>query len=173
MAEATHVEQFVQQLTLQQRRLYGYILTLMGGSSDADEVLQETNLTLWRKSAEFQPGTNFGAWAFRTAYFEVLAFRKRTARDRLSFEPEVIERLADESLSIMEQFESRREALSACLAKLRERDRELLLLRYRADTPVEAIAEQVGRSVQAVYQALYRIRGSLSLCMRRAMAREG
>ena len=71
--------EFVSLLTGHQRKLYSFILSLLRNPSDADDVLQETNLVLWQKCNEFEPGTNFGAWAFRVAQFQVMAHRKKMA----------------------------------------------------------------------------------------------
>lgn len=169
---AQRTEQFVQLLTEHQRRLYAYVVSLLGNAADADEVLQETNLALWRKLDTFQPGSSFAAWASRVAYYEVLAFRKRRGRDRLSFEPELLETLAAESAARLEQFEARRRALAHCLTKLSARDRDLLARRYEAGNSAAAVAQQLGRTAQATYQALHRIRLNLSLCIRRTLAAE-
>jgi RNA polymerase sigma-70 factor (ECF subfamily) len=171
-SEPQRTEQFVRLLTEHQRALYVYILGLVANPTDADEVLQEANLVLWRKSVDFEPGTNFAAWAFRVAHFEVLAFRKRRGRERLSFEPDLLATLAEESAARADSFEARRRALAQCLSKLTDRDRDLLLRRYSTGNSAATIAGQVGRTVQATYQALHRIRTSLSLCMRRTLAAE-
>lgn len=165
-------EQFVQLLTEHQRRLYAYVFSLLGNAADADEVLQETNLALWRKLDAFQPGSSFGAWSARVAYFEVLGFRKRRGRERLSFEPELLETLAAESAARLDQFDARRRALAHCLTKLSPRDRDLLARRYELGNSAAEVAEQLGRTAQATYQALHRIRLNLSLCIRRTLAAE-
>jgi DNA-directed RNA polymerase specialized sigma24 family protein len=57
-----------------------------GDLHDARDVLLETNLVLWQKIGEFEPGSNFGAWARKIAYFQALAFlrdRKRKANSAL------------------------------------------------------------------------------------------
>ena len=77
--------EFVQLLTSHQRRLYVYIMTFLPHLADADEVLQETNVVLWSKAHEFILGTSFSDWAYKIAYFQVLAFRKRGVRSRLVF----------------------------------------------------------------------------------------
>lgn len=53
--------EFVRLLTGNQRKLYAFILSLLRRPADADDVLQETNMVMWRKCAEFEPGTNFDA----------------------------------------------------------------------------------------------------------------
>lgn len=174
MAESSTnpTEQFVQLLTEHQRQLYAYVVSLLGNTADADEVLQETNLALWRKLDTFQPGSSFVAWASRVAWFEVLAFRKRRGRDRLSFEPELLETLAAESAVRLEGFEAQRRALAHCLTKLSAGDRDLLARRYELGNSAAAVAEQLGRTAQATYQALHRIRLNLALCIRRTLAAE-
>ena len=57
-------DDFVQQLTANQNRLYGYIFSLLGDHHRANDVLQETNMVLWRKAAEFQTDRDFIPWAF-------------------------------------------------------------------------------------------------------------
>ena len=46
-------EQFVERLGSCQDRLFAYILMLLSNRDAALDVLQETNLVLWRKAAEF------------------------------------------------------------------------------------------------------------------------
>ena len=53
---------FVELLTQHQRSLYGYIYTMVRNSSDSDDILQETNLVLWKKRLEYKTGTSFIAW---------------------------------------------------------------------------------------------------------------
>lgn len=49
-----NTEAFVQLMTAHQGRLYGYILSLLGDVDQANDVLQESNVVLWRNAAEFQ-----------------------------------------------------------------------------------------------------------------------
>lgn len=81
---------FVQLMTEHQGRLYAYVLSLLGDPDQANDVLQEANLVLWRNAGEFQMGSNFRAWAFRIAHFQVMAHRQRQLRDRLVFDDELL-----------------------------------------------------------------------------------
>ena len=82
-------EQFVELMTNFQGRLYAFILSLMGDPNSANDILQETNIVLWNKSSEFELGTNFKAWSFRIASFQVMAYRQRCMRDRLIFDDDM------------------------------------------------------------------------------------
>lgn len=163
-------EDFVQEFTKNQRRLYLYILAQVGRPNDAEEVLQETNLVIWRKAAQFTPGTNFFAWASRIATYEVLKLRERRGRDKLRFSAEFVEVVAAEASEASDAWEDRRQALSVCLGKLRSRDRELIERRYATGETGKSVAEDLGRPINAVYQSLGRIRRVLIECVQRQLA---
>jgi RNA polymerase sigma-70 factor, ECF subfamily len=66
---------------------------------------------------------------------------------------------------LTEELDERHEALAHCLQKLHSRDRELVLTRYEPDARVEEAARRTGRSMEAAYKALSRIRKSLLDCV--------
>ena len=84
-------EEFVRLLTEAQGPVYGYLLTLIPDRNRARDLLQETNITLWKKAATFEEGTNFNAWACKIAYFHVLSFRRKMAREKLVFDDDILE----------------------------------------------------------------------------------
>ncbi len=82
MSEPTHpidVEEFVRLLMANERRLLAYILTLLPHVADAQDVLQETSIVLWRKFGEYRPGSDFTAWAYRVAHNMVRNYRAKSA----------------------------------------------------------------------------------------------
>jgi len=165
-------EEFVHLFTQGQRRLFLFILAQVPNPVDAEEILQETNVIIWRKCAVFQPGTNFFAWACRIASYEVLKFRDRRRRDRLRFSNEFVEHIATEVISGVDDFEERQQALAQCLEKLRQKDRELIQRRYAPGETGQGVAAMLGRPVNSVYQSLGRIRRTLLDCIRRQLATE-
>src|SRR3954465_10038924 len=93
-------EQIIGLITRYQRRLQVYVRGLVPNQADADEVLQEVNLFLWRNAHEYRPGTDFGAWAYKVAYFHVLTYRKRLARNKLRFGDALLLQLADSGAAV-------------------------------------------------------------------------
>jgi RNA polymerase sigma-70 factor (ECF subfamily) len=164
--------EFVGQVTRCQRRLYAFIYSLVRHAADAEDVLQECNLVLWRKAGEFQPGTDFMAWAWRIAQLQVLAFRKKQARAREHFDDALIARLADEAQQRLEQFDLRQQALLECLGQLRPEQRALVARRYEPGGSVNDMARDSGRSPKAVSEALRRIREALMRCIQMRLALE-
>jgi RNA polymerase sigma-70 factor (ECF subfamily) len=158
-------ESFVQHLTGCQTRLYAYILMLLPNHDDAADVLQETNLVLWRKADEFTEGTEFGAWACRIAHFQVLAWFRDAKRDRLVFDPELLGLMASQACTLSAEMDDRRRVLRMCMTRLTEREREMLGRRYDLGRSVKEIATELGQSPGAVATSLYRIRNELLLCV--------
>ncbi len=166
------VEQFAQLLATCQRGVFLYLLGMLHNAADAEEVLQDTNLVLWRKFDDFQPGTHFDRWACRIAWFQAMKFREKKAQAGQLFSTEFVEGLAAEAEEQWNLLDARRDALGWCLGKLSEEDRRLVLQRYQEQATTQSVAEALGRSVQGTRKALHRIRTALLACIERTLARE-
>jgi RNA polymerase sigma-70 factor (ECF subfamily) len=155
-----------------ERRLYAYILTLLANRADADDVLQEASLVMWDKFDEDHPPADFAAWGCRIAYFKVLDFYKKRGRNRVHFSQPMLERVAETAIeqAASLQLDERRDALAGCIEKLAPRDRDLLTRRFAPGATTQSTAVQVGRSADAVYKAVAKIRQVLLECVNRALA---
>lgn len=164
--------EFVQEFTKCQRRLYLHILAQVGSPVDAEEILQETNVIIWKKYQQFVPGSHFLAWVCQISHYEILKHRERNRKDRHLFSSEFVNAVARESSNIQDELEHRRSVMRDCLEKLRARDRELIKNRYAQGENGKTVAAKCGRPVNAVYQSLSRIRRTLLDCISRRMASE-
>src|SRR5258708_3580271 len=70
-----------------QERVYRLALRLSSNPSDAEEILQETFLQVWRKIDTCRGEARFGTWLYRIATNTAL-MRKRAARRRPAESPE-------------------------------------------------------------------------------------
>jgi RNA polymerase sigma-70 factor (ECF subfamily) len=166
--------EFIRLISGQQTAIYSYILSLHPNRVDAEDILQETNVVLWQKISEFEPGTNFRAWAFKVAYFQVLAHRQRVQRRPvLELDEPLLECLAADAAKVFEDLEDRQRALKFCVTKLARSDAEILGAHYEKEQPLAEIARAIGRSQGAIKQALLRIRRALRVCITRQMASAG
>lgn len=148
-----------------QPRLFGYILSLMADEHAAKDILQETNVTLLKKSRDYEAGTNFTAWAFRVAYFEVLTWRRRRGRDKLQFGDDLVESLASTTEETTPAYDARLEALKKCIGELPDRQREVVERRYLKGESVQGIADDLGFKANAASQLLFRARTNLLKCV--------
>jgi len=166
-------EHFVQQLATHQNRLYGYVFSLLGDHTRTADVLQETNMVLWRKIDEFQTDKAFLPWAFAIARFQVLAHLRDKKRDRLLLDAELAETVSVETERQAQHLDELREALRPCMRTLSAGNRDLVERRYFRAMSISEIAQEVDRTVSAVKVALLRSRRHLSECIQRRMAAEG
>ncbi|QDU58939.1 sigma-70 family RNA polymerase sigma factor [Aeoliella mucimassa] len=157
-------EAFVQLLVGEQLTLLNYITALLADPDAASNVLQETNLVLWRKADEFEPGTCFTAWAKKVAYWQVQAFIRDRARDRHCFSKELIDQLATQRRQERDETEAQ-VALRHCLKGVSQPNLEMLRLRYESGLTLAAIAQQLGKKVSAVKVRFMRIRQALQECI--------
>ena len=161
----------IRQISQHQAAMLAYILTLHPDRTEAHDILKETNVVLWQKIDEFREGTNFKAWAFRIAYLQTLAHFKRTKRGNwLGFSSELVETLANEAEPLLRDFEQRHQALRQCVGKLPEKDREIVRAHYESELPLAEVSAQVGRSVGALKQVLFRVRRTLRACIEKQLA---
>lgn len=172
-ADKRLAEEFTELYAACHRRLYLYIVTLIGNPLDAHDILQDTNLVLWQKFDQFERGTNFHAWAREVARYRVLRYRQMHLNDAPTLEPHVLDALArhrDTTDDRREQLYS--DALPDCIRKLSEDDRELLHLRYASGAAVQSLAKKLNRSANAISQSLARIRRLLRKCVDDAIRRK-
>lgn len=165
--------QLMRLMTEHQRRIFGYIYTLIPDRHDAQDILQETSVVICEKFDQFRPGTDFAAWACQIAYWEVRRARQKFARSKVVFNQEVVDAIAETAAELLPEMSARHEALAKCLQKLHPRDRELLLTRYEPGSGVEEAAQRSGRSLVAAYKALARLRKLLLDCVTHQLSLEG
>ena len=158
-----------------ERRLYAYVLVLLPNRADADDVLQETSLTMWDKFDANAPPTEFLAWARRVAYHKVLDFYKKAGRAQARLGELFVARLGESAAwqAGDAQPDDRREALAGCVEKLPPHDRALLAARFADGATTQSASQQLGRSVDAVYKALAKVREALFQCVQKSHAAEG
>jgi RNA polymerase sigma-70 factor (ECF subfamily) len=172
MNEDDRKEQFIRWLTDHQSGLFAYLVALIGDVHESRNVLQETNLILWRRSADFDERTDFGAWARKIAHYQVLTYWRDKKRDRLLFNEELLGQIAERPQPA-EDDEARRIALRHCLAELPDDHRLLISQRYAAGRSIKDLTQRLGKSEGALKVALSRIRQKLMLCIAKKLAAEG
>lgn len=160
-------EALAQHLDVEQPFLAAVVRSVVPRPDAAADIVQRVNLAIWKKAADFQPGTSFRRWALAFVRYELLAYRRTLARNRevmLTSEAEslLVSHAADSPDSEMGE---RQRALRDCLAGLRAEDMRLLQARYEQAETLEASAARLGRSVGGLRVSLHRLRKSLKACV--------
>ena len=161
-------EEFLSLLMSNQRRINSYVLSLVPNMNDADDIMQETITVLWRKFDEFQVGTNFASWGMKVAYYCILDFRKKKAKDKLVFSEDLLNQIHGIALTKQNHTVERMEYLRRCIKRLQPNDQGLLKSRYELGQSAQGLAVHLDRSIQYVYKHLARIHHALHRCVKRA-----
>ncbi len=162
-----HDLQFVALFVKHQRRIYGYILTVVPDCNEADDLFQQTSLILWEKSKEFRPDGDFVRWACGIAFNVIRNYRTKKRRDRHCFSDEMVARLAEVRAQKSDWLDGAISVLGMCIEELDTFDRRLLTLCYDGMQSIRKVSEDLGRTENSVYQRLHRIRAKLFECIQR------
>ena len=162
-------DEFVDLFSGHARRIYGYVYTMLPRWADADDVFQETSRVLWQKFGGYRSGTNFFAWACQVARYQVLFFRQRQQRSRVTFTDAFLEAVAASRGREDDRLEAEQRALAECMEKLKARQREIILSRFAPEATTKSVAARLGMSTDAVYKSLGRIQATLLECIEEAI----
>jgi len=168
---------FVSQMNALQSALLTYVNTLLPGEPEVADIVQNTNIILWKKRADFEPGTNFRAWAFSVAYWEVRTWlTNRRRKSWLVFDEDLVtaitERFINSGSSHSQRSPDSFYALRHCLAKLRDADRLVLLNHYQQGKSIAECSRIFGRSQDSLRMAVFRLRAGLRRCIKSNLALE-
>ncbi len=168
-----HKPHFVNLLISHYYQIHGFILTMVPNRTDAEDILQNTVMQMWERFEDFQPGTNFQAWALTLAKYQVLTHRKKNQRSKIRFSENTLDLLAEESVWVSQQVNDRHEALQICMKKLTSKDRDLLNLKFNSSYSVKQLAHKMEVSINVIYRQLSRVKGLLLDCIDRTLAQQG
>ncbi|MEM1441802.1 MAG: sigma-70 family RNA polymerase sigma factor [Verrucomicrobiota bacterium] len=151
--------------------LLGYLVSCVRNHTDAEDLLQEISLAATRSAEDLRSVDGFLPWAREIARRRVLEHYRKSKR-LTPIDPELVTRLAETAaeMDLAHQPPARVEALHACLDALPLESRRLIAKRYDDySAPVETLAREFGRSVQATYAILKRCRLLLRDCVNQKM----
>jgi RNA polymerase sigma-70 factor (ECF subfamily) len=152
-----------------ERELFRYVAALVPNLADAEEIVQQTALALWKKFDQYDAEQPFTPWACRFAINVVKQWVASRERWKSLLEHGLAEELASRRDQLRPQFEDRLGHLDQCLEKLPAEQRGIVEAYYFRRQSVHAIAAETRRSVEAVYKILQRIRLLLRQCIEQAV----
>jgi RNA polymerase sigma-70 factor (ECF subfamily) len=168
------VAEFVRLFTAHEGRLRALAISLVVNFNDAEDVLQQASLAIWKKFEQYQPGTNFMFWAGRFVYLHALRHRRQNAKTKMAFGDAFLEAILHSATkdAMVAELGQREVALDACLRKLSPEHRAMLRARYEEQSNIHDMALIFNRTEQAIHNALSRIRRTLHECINRRLLLE-
>ena len=168
---------FTQEWEQHQSSIRSYLACFLGNSTAVDDALQEVALVVWRKGPWDEGSRAFLGYSLACARRIALATSRKQRNDRMELlSPQSAKALADKLALLEYQVSSTPNellrALQNCLEKLRPEHRELLASRYSGDSKAELyeLSKRLGKSMDALYKTLERLRELLRACLERGLA---
>jgi RNA polymerase sigma factor (sigma-70 family) len=130
--------------------VYAYVAYRLGSGPDADDATSETMEHAYRYRDRYDPARGEPmAW--------LIGIARNCIADLVAKREEVVDEPAPESVTEeMEEEAMRRFSLTRAVARLDDRERELIALRYGADLTARQIGALLGLRPNAVEVALHR-----------------
>ncbi len=154
-------------------RLRCSIVSSCAPGVDPDEIVHRAFLEAFRQINNYRPGTNFYGWLSAIARNLLLAEMKRYQRQQKNSTSYLEHLLTQRMLETVEaepadarRGEEEMSVLRSCMEQFAPESRDLLQARYESQTPLEQVAQKVGKSVAAVKFQLFAIRKRLLKCVR-------
>lgn len=155
------------QLENLQFKLFNFIFSLVHHKADCEDILQKTNLVICQNIHKYDQSKSFQGWAFSIAKFQVMAYRTKNYRSKVSFSNELAENLAQEQIDHITPH-LQKEALNRCYKKLPQHMQEIAHLRFKKSQSLQEISYSTQRSIGAISATLHRIRSNLMKCIKDA-----
>ncbi|MER9896136.1 sigma-70 family RNA polymerase sigma factor [Mesorhizobium sp. M0119] len=146
------------------RGLRTFATRYLGHAADAEDVVQEVFVTVWKQAARFDPGkARASTWLYRITANRCIDQRRRRALRNFFGLDDIGEELAAPEANAETATGARQELaiVRDGLSRLPERQRMALLLRAVGELDIGAIAEVMGASAGSVEQLLVRGRRAL------------
>lgn len=146
-----------------QQRLYRYLLFLTGNPALAEDLFQETWVRVLERGHQYNAKNKFESWLFtiaRNLVIDVSRRKKIASLEELGdaesnpfYEPP-----DDRSVSALQMLVTREneKAVQLSLLKIAPYYREVLLLRFHEELPLQEIANVLATPISTVKSRLYR-----------------
>jgi len=146
--------------------LFGYIRRLTQlPKEDAEDLLQEVFIKIYRKLNEYNELLKFSSWAYRIAHNHIVDFfRKTNARPKTnSLEEYELEKILKSETNLEKDFGSKDclEKMKVCLEKLPLKYKEVLVLRFLEEKSYEEIMDILRKPKGSVATLISRGREAL------------
>ncbi len=161
-------QQFLSLFLRSEREIFRYVAALVPNVTDAEDIVQQTAIALWEKFEAYDPAQPFTPWACRFALNKARQWIERRQRWQTLLAGGLAEELAQRREELRPDLELRLKHLEGCIGKLPEEQRSMVESYYYRRTGIEKVAESSGRTVEATYKALQRIRSALQMCVEHA-----
>src|SRR5688572_8843494 len=142
--QAAAQQRFLSLFLRSEREVFRYVAVLVPNVADAEDIVQQTAVSLWEKFDSYDPNQPFTPWACRFAMNKAKQWIERRQRWQTLLEQGLAEELAQRREDLRPELETRLRHLEGCLKKLPEEQRSMVEGYYYRRDGIERLAENSG-----------------------------
>ena len=155
-------------------KLYGVVLRILDDAVEAEDVLQEIYLTIWKRAGAFEPerGLSPITWLVAIARNKAIDRLRATARPRAARSLDEASAIVDDGPAPSDSVERADEAaaLSRCMGQLDPKHADTVRTAFFEGVTYEALAERIGAPVGTVKSWIRRSLQRLRSCLEEGAA---
>lgn len=148
-----------------QNTLGGYVCAHVPDHALAEDIMQEVARQATAHFDQYDHDRPFLGWLIGIARQRIADAYRAQQRRPIVFSSDIVEKFTQVYVELEPREDDRAEGLRVCLAKLSDRHRRVLDLRYGRKLTTKDIAEQVGSSPGSIDTMIYRLREALRQCI--------
>ncbi len=134
-----------------QEQVYKHIRRMVFDHDDADDLVQETFIKVWKNLNQFRHDSKLYTWIYRIATNETLSFLKKKKRKYLlpinDYENQLAKNLEDDNFFTGDEIQLK---LQKAILSLPEKQRLVFNMKYFDEMTYEEISEIFGTSIGAL-----------------------
>jgi RNA polymerase sigma-70 factor (ECF subfamily) len=148
-------------------RVYRHIYYLVGSPAEAEDLTAQTFLQAWEAIERYQiRGAPFVSWLLRIAHNLAVSYL-RSKRERAQLHDGIVDEGSRRDPEAVAEQKADEERVRQAILRLRDEQRQVIILRFVEDLEYREVAEIIGKSVAAIrviqHRALNALRRQLRL----------
>jgi RNA polymerase sigma-70 factor (ECF subfamily) len=163
--QAGNLHSFAELVDRHLDHIRGFIALKLPVPHLVNEIAHETFVFAFRNLTNFAAETQFRSWLRAIATNLVRAELQRYQREQTNRLNYARYQVWETNLARKNESPARLDFLRECLDELPVALQQLAQLKYTRELPIAEIAQKQGRTQTAVWQALFRLRHQLKLCV--------
>ncbi len=156
------LDAFEQLIQRHQGMVYRFLFHFLGNAADAEDLTQETFLTIHRKLHQHNQALSFRAWMMTIARYLAISHQRKSVPTPL--DPVMLAAAIHDVCPAPERellLKEAGEQVRTALARLPEVHREILVMRYLLDLPLHEVAEMLNIPEGTAKSRLFKARAEL------------
>lgn len=155
---------------LMQPRLYAFALRRLGDPFEAEDIVNDVLLEVWRSAARFQGRSQARSWILGIAHHKIVDVLRRRGRLHAQTETEIADEEADMDAALAGAQDA--ESLRQCLERLPDAQRTVVHLAFFEDLSYSEIARIVDIPVGTIKTRMFHAKRALKACLAALSRRE-